>query len=114
MPQPFAWGANDCCSFAGDGVVATTGTDPMADLRGVASARQALRVLQAWPLPALVTQRLGQPVCWQAARRGDVVLLEQGGRQLLGLCLGAQWVAPGHAGAVTGPMNQCHAAWAVG
>ena len=39
---PFAWGTNDCCTFAADAVRLTYGVDPMADLRGTyASAREA-------------------------------------------------------------------------
>ncbi len=114
MPAPFAWGVNDCCTFAADAVVVMTAVDPMADLRGLTTVRQALRVLRATPLHELVTQRLGPPIRWQAARRGDVVQLQQQGRPLLGLCVGARWVAPGHHGAVTGPMNECLTAWAVG
>lgn len=31
---PFAWGSNDCCTFAAGGIQAITGIDVMADFRG--------------------------------------------------------------------------------
>lgn len=33
LPEPFAWGRFDCCTFTADWVLACRGIDPMADLR---------------------------------------------------------------------------------
>lgn len=33
LPEPFAWGHHDCCTFAANWVLACRGVDPMADLR---------------------------------------------------------------------------------
>lgn len=110
---PFAWGQQDCCTFAADAVVCMTGTDPMADLRHLNSAAAATRYLSRHPLPELVSERLGRAGPATLAQRGDVVLIEQQGRQLLGVCLGAQWAAPGEHGLVFGPMVVALEAWQV-
>jgi hypothetical protein len=33
LPEPFAWGSHDCCTFTADWVLACRGVDPMAGLR---------------------------------------------------------------------------------
>lgn len=43
---PFAWGVNDCCTFAADWVRELTGQDTMAALRA-STARQASRSIAA-------------------------------------------------------------------
>lgn len=112
--QPFAWGAQDCCTFAGDAVLHLTGADPMADLRHVKTAAAATRLLKRHPLPALVAERMGAMQPATLAHRGDVVLIEQEARQLLGVCLGSHWAAPGDAGLVFGPMDAALGAWPAG
>jgi hypothetical protein len=105
---PFAWGAQDCCLFAADGVAAITGTDLAADLRGYSTALGAARRARAagagpddpfgvhlWP------ERAGLPEIPPAlAGRGDIVLVStdpDGARRglCLGLCLGLDAAAPG-------------------
>jgi hypothetical protein len=108
--MPFAWGANDCASFAADGILAMTGVDIAADFRGrytdEASALAAIKTitggttiadaaawcatkhaLAEWPYPLL-------------AKRGDLVVFTAGGRLQAGLVhlTGAHVVAPGEKG----------------
>jgi hypothetical protein len=113
---PFVWGSNDCCSFAIDGVVAVTGHDYMAPLRGqYSTAAQAARLMRdAGGLQALVCQHLGatRPQAAQA-QRGDVVLLPTPHGPALGLCVGAQAIAAGELGTVAYSMTAALAAWAV-
>lgn len=111
--QPFAWGANDCCTFAADAVVAMTGVDPMADLRHLDTAAAATRFLAKQSLAVLVSERLGASVASAFGQRGDVLLVVQETR-LLGICLGTTWAAPGPTGLVFGPMKMAQLAWPVG
>ena len=112
---PHQWGTNDCCRYVADAILAMTGRDPMADLRGVTTARAAARLLRTTSLQALVTQRLGEPLPSPLlAQRGDAVLVLQAGEPLLALCLGESWAAPGLAGVVVADMQRAVTAWAVG
>jgi hypothetical protein len=106
--RPFAWGAQDCCLFAADGIALITGVDFAADLRGYSTALGAARRarvagaapddpygVQLWP------QRMGLPEIQPSlAGRGDLVLVstDPAGavRGLcLGLCTGLDAAAPG-------------------
>jgi hypothetical protein len=106
--QPFAWGAQDCCLFAADGIAEITGVDLAAELRGYTTALGAARRaraagassgdpygVQLWP------ERSGLPEIQPSlAGRGDLVLVstapDGGVRGLcLGLCLGIDAAAPG-------------------
>ena len=112
--MPHQWGSNDCCRFVAGAVHAMTGRDPMADVRGIKTARAAARVLRRAPLRELVTQRLGEPLPSPLlAQRGDVVLVQQGNEHLLAVCLGEAWAAPGVAGLEAGDMQHAVLAWAV-
>ena len=112
---PHQMGVNDCCRFVADAIRSMTGADPMADLRGIKSAKAAARLLRTTPLQELVTQRLGEPLPSPLmAQRGDVVLLMQGDDEhLLALCLGETWAAPGLQGLEIGDMQRAVCAWAV-
>jgi len=113
--MPHQWGSNDCCTFAADAVRAMTGTDPMADLRGIKTAAAVARLLRKTPLQKLVTQRLGEPLASPLlAQRGDVVLVPQGDEHLLAVCLGEVWAAPGLQGLEVGDMQRAVTAWAIG
>jgi len=88
---PFAWGERDCCLFAADCVLAVTGVDPAAELRGTyATAGEA---------GTLLFQRFGGGVIemieamalrhgWEEipvglAGRGDLVLIEDSAGHVL-------------------------------
>jgi hypothetical protein len=74
---PFAWGAFDCITFAGDAVVAVTGRDPLAGLRGHwHTALGAARLLrQRGGLMQAVLATLGDPLPHvRLAGPGDLVL----------------------------------------
>lgn len=109
---PFVWGGNDCCLFAADAVLAITGTDLALDHRGrYADARGALEIVGApGGLAGLVDLPGRDP---GLARRGDVVLAEMQGREVLGVCVGADYAAPGADGLVFRPMNEARRAWEV-
>jgi hypothetical protein len=98
--QPFAWGKHDCCTVAADAVLAVTGMDPIAQLRGSwAGPRQAVAVLRrAGGLRSAVCSALGEPKPVEYAQRGDPVLLRQAGRDAMGVCIGTQAVAAARVG----------------
>ncbi|MBS0427612.1 MAG: hypothetical protein JSR41_10040 [Proteobacteria bacterium] len=111
---PFAWGSNDCCLFAADAVHAMTGVDPAAELRGYSSALDAARLVEArGGLARIAAGALGEPVAPVFASVGDVVLIENEGRELLALCNGTTALAPGELGLVVLGMDAAKAAWRV-
>lgn len=112
--MPFAWGSNDCCLFAADAVLAMTGTDPAAALRGYDSPRGALCLINAGGgLHAITTAALGDPVSPRLATVGDVVLLQIGRREALGICNGVNVLGPGPDGMAALGMTTALAAWKI-
>jgi hypothetical protein len=111
--RPFAWGSQDCALVAADGVIAVTGFDPAADLRGTYStAAAATRVIEAHGgLAALAAARMGEEVSPRHAIAGDVGLLINAGRECLAIFGGAMWHAPGEAGLCAFPTNQVMRCW---
>jgi len=98
---PFAWGANDCCLFPADGILAMTGIDLAADFRGkYTDQASAFALIQSvtggstvadaaaycakkFELPEWV-DKSGKPLPLMA-RRGDLVVIEDAGRLIAGL-----------------------------
>lgn len=102
--DPFAWGSHDCATWAADCVLATTGTDPLADLRGAWSTQtQASEtIVRLGGLQQAVSDRLGPPLAnARHAQRGDVMLcLMAPGGPSLAVCLGHNVAGPGRQGMV--------------
>lgn len=114
MSAPFAWGANDCCLFAADAVLATTGIDHAADFRGTYDdAGSALRVLRDNGGLEAVASRAGDPIPPMTACVGDVGLVEHERRELLAVCAGAVWLAPAAQGLAIMPLEAARSAWKV-
>jgi hypothetical protein len=120
--MPFVWGSNDCCTFTAAAVEAITGANPMASFEafGVEKGprRKALkrlfrRIDKAGGLRALATEYLGEPVSPLLAGVGDVVVLMNDGREMLGVCNGVNAIAPGGAGMVALGMDAAIAAWKI-
>jgi hypothetical protein len=93
--QPFVWGTNDCCLFPADAILAFTGVDIADDFRGKYSSEE-----EAWALVASVTggTTVADAAAWCAAKhglvelahpmmaqRGDLVVIENEGRQIAGI-----------------------------
>lgn len=93
---PWKWGVHDCCMFAADVVLAMTGTDPAAGLRGRYSDKRgaalALRAAGFDDLERCVESlAMEHDFCEIApltAQRGDLVLVDQPGGPALGVCEG--------------------------
>lgn len=110
---PFAWGKNDCATFAAGAVEAITG-EPL-DIPHVDSATAYAHFERDHgPLDAIVDDTLGKRLPSPAfAQRGDVVLVKLDGRDSLGVCIGAEAAAPAADGMLTVPMSTAAAAWRV-
>jgi hypothetical protein len=98
--QPFAWGSNDCCLFPADAIQALTGVDLAADFRGkysteveafalirsvtgsTAPSETAVADVAAWCAAQHRLMEWPQPLF---AQRGDLVVIENGGRQIAGI-----------------------------
>lgn len=93
--QPFEWGSNDCCLWAADAVLAMTGDDPAADLRGAyCNARGANDVLGKLGGIAAAGARGGEEIPPLCAQVGDVGLVSSdGSRDSLAVCIGEHWLA---------------------
>lgn len=113
--RPFAWGAQDCVLCAADCVLACTGEDPAAEVRGSYSdAAGAAAVLRArGGLEAIAAGALGAEVPPIAARLGDIGVIASGGRPCLGVCAGLHWLAPGPDGLTPFPIDCVTRAWRV-
>ncbi|WP_291295808.1 DUF6950 family protein [Elioraea sp.] len=121
---PFAWGTQDCVTFAADAVAAITGRDPIAAIRGTWScdqgARRALDRFVGRPnidaAVEIMAQREGWPrVPALSARRGDILLLSRPREAecRLAVCAGERALCPGALGLVADPITAACKAWAI-
>ncbi len=112
--MPFAWGANDCCTFAAAAVEAITGSNPMKSFDNYDSAFAAARLVEeAGGIANLATSILGKPVSPRLAAVGDVVLLVNEGREMLGVCNGTCVMAPGGSHMTVLSMDAALAVWKI-
>jgi hypothetical protein len=112
--MPFAWGSNDCCTFAAAAVQALTGVNPMARVPAYDSAFAAARLIEeGGGLRALATSLLGSPVAPTMAAVGDVVLVLNEGREALGVCNGTCVAGAGPDGVVYIGLDAALAAWKI-
>lgn len=113
---PFVWGANDCCLFGADVVLALTDTDPAADLRGTYSTEAEARsiLLARGGAGGVVTGLLGDPVPRLLARVGDLGLVTHGDIETLAVCIGQQWRAVGQDGLALVSGRHIASCWRVG
>lgn len=110
--MPFAWAANDCCSFVFDACVAMSGHDPLAPYRTYSNELQAQRILsRLGGVRALAALVCGPEIPPALAQVGDVGLVDLGGRESLVLCTGGGWTGPGESGLVRMPAELATAAW---
>lgn len=114
--HPFVWGQHDCVLWAADVVLALTGADFGAQYRGTYStALQAAHLVEdLGGLTAIVSSYLGEPISPSMARVGDIGLVSDGGRDLVAVCNGAHWLAPGASGLAVLSLNAGVSAWRVG
>lgn len=115
LAAPMVWGQHDCCLWASDVVLALTGVDPAASLRGqYVSEKQALRLVRSLGgLEAIASAALGVSKSAALAQIGDVLLLTQSGRSLLAVCNGGHALAVGEQGLQIAPLPLRGKAWSV-
>lgn len=129
--QPFAWGTNDCCMFPADGIKAMTGIDLAEDFRGKYKDEAS-----AFALIASVTggKTVGDAAAWCAkkfglvewadkagkptplfARRGDMVTVENAGREIAGIIglTGRDVISVAETGLVRLPLTAVKRAWRI-
>lgn len=114
LRQAFRWGVHDCCLWAADVVLATTGRDLAAGLRGTyGDEAEARVVLERLGGLAAIGALAGPEIAPLAAARGDVGLVDFGGVQSLAACDGPHWLAAGRRGLAVLPFEAGLRAWRV-
>lgn len=120
--RPFVFGESDCCLFAADVFEAMTGTDPASKWRGkYKSEKGAIRMLKRIGgggfVEAMEIIMLGlglEEVKPVFAQRGDVVLVMNGGRHILGVIDSRGLItAMSTDGVVQLPLDQAERAWRI-
>jgi hypothetical protein len=111
--REFAWGEADCCLFVARAVDAMQDTNLEAQLQSqYTDERSALTMIVIHGgLEQAVTSFLGEPTSLRAVR-GDVVLIDGGEGDALGICMGSQVVAMGPAGLRNVPRAEIRKVWA--
>lgn len=108
----FAWGSNDCCTFAFDAVKAITGEDPAPHLRDHVDEMSAARSLKTQGgVEAIADKVFGQKIIPALASVGDIGLVTTKGRESLAVCGGDTWFGPGENGLVHVPLLDGLSAW---
>lgn len=114
MRTPFCWGQHDCCLWAADAVKAQIGIDHAAEYRGsYFTELQAARVLRELGGLEELASRAGPERPPLTAQTGDIGLVFDGSRELLGVCVGAHWLVPGTFGLAALPLSAARRAWSV-
>lgn len=121
--RPFSWGEFDCCTFACDGILAMTGRDPMADLRGrygtTLGAARALKAFAGGGLDEAAEHIAGllhaPEIMPLQAGRGDCVLADTENGPALGLVAmnGRIGLFAGPVGLTQIPLRNCRRAFRV-
>lgn len=112
--HPFDWAGLNCVSFAIGAVEAVTGVRVwQPDWQDEYGALRRLDELGG--LEAAVTAVLGEPLDrWQAARRGDIAMVNQGNRPALMVCGGLVLFGVSEKGLETKPLKAAIKIWRVG
>lgn len=111
--ERFGFGSHDCSLWACDAVLAVTGRDPGADLRGAYSdeAGAALVIAAGGGLGAIASARLGPEIPPLMAATGDVGLITTEGAEALAVCVGERWLAAAAFGLIAVPTGSVLRAW---
>ncbi len=98
--MPFSYGLHDCGLFAADCVLAITGKDPAAEMRGTYGTEEEADALVAryGSLLALLTEKLGEPKKGRGMEKGDIILFVLFGIEHVGVCLGEKVALVGDTG----------------
>lgn len=107
------YGSHDCSMWACDAVLAVTGRDPGADLRGAyATEAEAEAVIAAHGgLAQIAADRLGVEIVPALAAAGDVGLINTDRGPALVVCVGAVWLGAAPFGLTLVPRGAVLLAW---
>lgn len=115
---PFAWGENDCLTFALDAIEAVTGRRVGDEWRGryfdengaIACGLDCFEMI----LDAELAKHAFLEVSVASAQRGDLALIVgDTEKACLGVIVGEAACGPGPRGLVTAPLHRVRRAWAV-
>lgn len=113
---PFSWGQCDCCLWVSDWVMAETGRDPGAGLRGqYRSTATCLRLLRRrGGLSAIVCELMscGRFEVSRSPALGDVGLIETAIGVMGAICLGESWAVKSAEGVAILPATPVKA-WSI-
>jgi hypothetical protein len=113
MRTGFAWGGQDCVTFAAGAVEAQTGADPLREISSRWSTeRGAARVLKTFGGMEAAVSSVLRPIAPAMAARGDVAgWLDGKGRLQLAIVEGETLIGPGQAGLTRLPRKAMVKAW---
>lgn len=112
--MPFAWGSQDCVTFASVCVLAVTGADHLAGMKW-ADERAAARALKkVGGLRAAVASKLGAEIPLAMVQPGDVGMFADAGRDTLTVWAGSAWLSTGEHGLVVIDPAALVTAWRCG
>lgn len=120
--KPFAYGSHDCLLFAADAILAMTGVDLAAPVRGsYHDAEGAAAALAAFAgggmieaVEKITAQHGIDRVAWAFAQRGDAVLVETTIGPALGICIAAHAAVAAPGGVAMVAMAEAMRAYRIG
>lgn len=115
---PFTYGLHDCCTFAAHCVDAMCDSELLRKMQRThpySLEEDAYELIETHGgLARLVSFYLGEPMDNpRFAGPGDVVLVEDDGRELVGVVIGHSVVAPGATHLLSWPLDHVRRAWTV-
>lgn len=117
LETPFAWGTHDCVAWAADAVLALTGRDPLAELRGTYATEAEAEAIIAgdgnlYRLVSRLWAEAGLPQCPPLlAQRGDTAWIQGANDQAMGVVLGEVVAVPGPDRLAFYPLDAILRAW---
>lgn len=111
MGEVFAWGDNDCCSFAVQWAQIATGKEFELPAYKHTAKSAAAALKKAGGIEQLASDLFGEKINPNFAQRGDIVLIDYDDRQSLAVMSIQGIVGPGKQGLVVLPADNALAAW---
>ena len=109
--EPFIWGVNDCCHFAGNWLLISTGKDFIKQY-SCDNVRDALTIIKQHNDVDGIADKHLERIHINMAKRGDIVMcLVDGKRKGLGICEGLTSVFKSKDGLVRTQTINCDTAW---
>lgn len=107
--RPQEWGVWDCCQFAAECVLRTTGVDHRAAFPAYSSEEEARAIIAGFGgMPALLSSVLGAPIPVAWVKRGGILALPD---DICAVCLGVMCATTGAEGLVFAPSATAVAGW---